>query len=397
MMRGAALLGGVVLALTATSARADDDDDLANRTLVFARGSTLYKADAKGKIETEIATLPSKSAVRALRVDALGKVLLIDVGGSWSWLPLDGSTTTPNPLPCDAGPAQLAEDGLCVLCRAKPAAGSTKQGSIIVTLASGKVMPVDVPATSARLAGIGIERKLVWADATAVWKASPAAPKKATKAAPEAPLRNFSPSPDGSHALGVYAGEVFENARTKKPGETLMVFALDGQGARRKAIQNGVPVEWSHDSKWVLLQDGASACIMLVDGGEYKCWKGYTAASIAPDGKYALILGNRDGSKKQDRDKNDSKKDSKKKSSKKDDKRSKKKAPEPEVTDEEPSELEGEGEGGEEPVTTDDVAVAPPNGQLALYRAKLEGAFATSPSLVMRVVDGAAVWLPTVP
>ncbi|NVB79614.1 MAG: hypothetical protein HOV81_14555 [Kofleriaceae bacterium] len=384
-MRTAVMLGAVVLALTTASAHAETDD-LADRSLVFARGNTLIKTDAKGKTETELATLPSTDKVRALRIDALGKVLLIDVGGSWSWLPLDGSTKTPNPLPCDAGPAQLAEDGLSVLCRAKSDANATG-GSIVVTLATGKVISVDVPPTTSRMTGIGIERRLVWADASAVWAAPAGAVKKAVKVAPAAPLRSFSVSPDGSHALGVFASEVFENARKKVAGETLMVFALDGEAAQRKAIQKGVPVEWSHDSRWVLIQDGASACIMLVVGGEYKCWKGYTAASISPDGKYALILGNRDGSKKQD------KKDDKKSSKKGDKKSKKKKAPDPEpVSDEgEPGEDEGE---GDESTATDDVAVAPPSGQLALYRAQLDGAFAKSPALVMRVVDGAAVWIP---
>lgn len=379
----------VVLALTTASAYAENTDDLATRSLVFARGNTLYRTDAKGKTETEIAKLPSNATVRALRVDAFGKVLLIDVGGSWSWMPLDGSTTTPKDLPCDAGPAQLAEDGLCVLCRAK-SDGNAKESSIIVTLSTGKIVPVDVPPTTAFLSGIGIERKLVWADATSVWAAAAGNVTKATKAAPHAPLRNFTVSPDGSHALGVYAGEVYENARRKKPGETLMVFALDGEAAQRKVIQNGVPVEWSHDSQWVLVQDGRSACIMRVVGGQYKCWKGYTAASISPDGKYALILGNRDGSKKQDHDK----KAGKKKSSKKSDKKSKK--AEPESSDDGEPENEDGGE-GEEPAATDDVAVAPPSGSLALYRAELDGAYTKSPALVMHVVDGAAVWVPSFP
>ncbi len=391
----AVVVGAVVLALsmTASSSGHAQTDDLEGRSLVFVRGTSIIKTDAKGKTETEIATLPSKAKVRALRIDALGKVLLIDVGGSWSWLPLDGSTTTPKDLPCDAGPAQLAEDGLCVLCRAKATTANATPSSIIVTLMTGKVVPVDVPATTSRLTGIGIERKLVWADTSSVWAAPAGTISKATKVAPEPPLRSFSISPDGSHALGVYKGEVFENARTRKPGEVLSIFALDGEAARRKVIQNGVPVEWSHDSRWVLIQDGASACIMLVEGGEYKCWKGYTAASISADGKYALILGNRDGSKKQDRDK----KDGKKKSSKKDTKKAKKKAPDPEpppADEDEGGEAEGAEGGGEEPVATDDVAVAPPSGPLALYRAQLDGAFATSPALVMRVVDGAAVWMP---
>lgn len=364
-----------VLAIACVSALAGlahADDDFSGTKIVFARGDKLLTSDAKGKGEAELVTLPAKATVRALRTDALGKILLADVGGTWSYMALDGSAKSLTELPCDAGPAQLAEDGLCVLCRAK------KGGSIIVNLVTNKVTPVDIPVAGARLAGSGADRKLVWADKGAVWTAPPNDPKKAKQVTKQAPLRGLLPSPDGTHALGTYEDEVFESVKKKKTADVLEVFALDGEGARRKAIQNGVAVEWSHDSKWVLVQDGASACIMLAAGGQYKCWRGYTAAAIAPDGRYALLLGNRSSE-----------------SSKKD-KKTKAKAKKPEkkpAPDEETSEPENPE--GEEPAPVDDVAVAPPGGPVSLYRAQLEGAFTTSPALIARVVDGAAVWIPT--
>jgi hypothetical protein len=350
-------------------------EDVIDGNIVFARGTALIKADARGKGETTLATLPAKSVVRALRTDANGKILLADINGTWSWLPLDGSTKALTELPCDAGPAQLAEDGLCVLCRARQGAGT-----IIVTLKSAKVMPVDVPAV-ARITGVGAERRLVWADKSGVWSASPADPKDRKQVAKAAPLRGFLPSPDGGHALGVYTSEVFEGNRSKvkKPADVLMVFGLDGEGARRKAIQNGVPVEWSHDGQWVLVQDKASACVMLAEGGQYKCWRGYTAASISDDGKYALVLGNRDK-------KSEPKKKKKKKGKKK------KEQPPPEET---PADEQGPNDaehGPEEPI--DDVVIAPPTGPQSLYRVQLEGAYTASPKLVTKVVDGAAVWIP---
>src|SRR4051812_44696331 len=86
-------------------------------SIIFARGSSLMKADTDGKHEAEVATFTSKGPVRALRADAAGKVLLADIGGVWGWMPLDGSTKTLVSLPCAAGPAQLAEDGAAVACR----------------------------------------------------------------------------------------------------------------------------------------------------------------------------------------------------------------------------------------------------------------------------------------
>jgi hypothetical protein len=347
--------------LLAANAHADADDVPAG-DVIFARGASLMRTDARGHGETEIATLPEKAQVRALRTDATGSVLLANVDGAWSWLPLDGSTKTLASLPCADGPAQLAEDGACVLCRAK-------SGSVIVNLATGKTFPVDAPAPGTRIAGVGTERKLIWADKDGVWSASPGAPKQAKKVAPDAPLRDLLPSPDGGRAVGVYRDEVYTDSRHKKPGDLLMSFALDGTGARRKGIKDGIPVEWSHDSQYLLVQDGTSACLMRAPGGQYKCWKGYTAQSVAPDGSYALILGNRDGSKKQT-------------------KAPAKKPP----ADDEPAESDAENG-----PTTPDVPIPPPTGPLALFRAELAGPFTNSPVRIVKVVDGAAVWVPAKP
>lgn len=366
-------LATLFIAALASRAAAGSDEDFSNTAIVFVRGTTLIKSDGKGRNETEIATLPTKAPVRALRTDARGKILLADIGGSWSYMKLDGSAKTLTDLPCDAGPAQLTEDGLSVLCRAK-----TGGGSIIVTLATAKITPVPVPPVGARLTGAGAGTKLVWADKGAVWSAPTSDLKKAKRLAKQAPARNLLPSPDGAYAAGVFADEIYEG-RTRKSGDVLMVFALDGDGARRKLYHNGVPVDWSHDGKWLLVQDGSSACVVLVVGGEYKCWRGYTASSISADGRYALILGNRSSDKD-------------KKSDKKSKRDKKKKAPAPD----EDTNPEAEGdEHGSAPMPTDDVPLPPPDGPRSLYRANLDGAHTTSPALVARVVDGAAVWIPT--
>jgi hypothetical protein len=187
----------------------------------------------------------------------------------------------------------------------------------------------------------------------------------------------------------------------------LMTVQLDGQGARRKTIQDGVAVEWSHDSQWVLVQDGARACIMRSGGGQYKCWRGYTAASLSSDGRWALVLGNRDGSRKQT-----ARKPAKKPIGKAARPSPPPPDPEPQPGDmpwdhiDEPSdEPEGPGltagplgsmtrGGPDAPPVDDDVSVAPPSGPLSLFRARLEGAFTDRPALLVKVVDGAAVWVP---
>ncbi|CAN5850307.1 hypothetical protein BH11MYX3_BH11MYX3_03090 [soil metagenome] len=366
-----AVIAGVMCALAGA---VHADDEFAGASVIFARGSSLYRVDPRGKGETEIATMAApgiKIAVRALRTDAQGKVLLVDVGGKWSFLPLDGSTKTLTELPCADGPAQIAEDATLLLCR------SASGGSLIVSLPDVRQREIEVPPTGTRMVNTGPERRVIWADKTGVWSALTRDLKLRQQVAAEAPLRSFLPSPDGQRAVGVYTDKVYTSIKDTKPADVLMGFALDGQAARRKAIKGGVPIEWSHDSKWVLVQDGGSACIMMANGGQYKCWKGYTGASVASDGRWGLVLGNRDGSKKQSAAKKGSKPKTKGKASK-----------DTEPTDEPESATYGTD------VRVDDVEVAPPSGPLALYRAQLEGAFSVAPTLIVKVVDGAAVWIP---
>ncbi len=376
-----AVLAIVCVATLAGSAAAEDD--FADTAVVFVRGTDLIRSDGKGRHETEIAKLPSEQPVRALRTDAFGKILLADIGGTWWTMPLDGSTTSLTQLPCDAGPAQLTEDGRYVLCRHQ------QGGSLVVNLVTGKLTRLAVPTVGARLLGTsGNRRMLVWADKGAIWTALAPRLARPKQVAKQAPLRSLLPSPDGKHAIGVYPDQVFANARRKQPGEVLEMFALDGSAARRKTIQNGVPVQWSHDSQWLLVQDGSSACIMRATGGQYKCWRGFTAVSVSPDGRYALVLGNRSAEKKADK-----KADKKSKKSRK--RGTRDKEPEPDEAAEEVGEAAEGDDGDGEPMPTDDVPVAPPSGKLSLYRAQLDGAYTTSPALIAHVVEGAAVWVPT--
>ena len=368
-------------------ARAQPADELSATTIVYARGAALYKSDARGKGEALLVALPPKATVRALRTDATATVLLADLGGKWSWMPLDGAAKALAELPCADGPAQLATDGACVLCR------NAKQPdqSIIVNLRTGAQTPIAVPSPGARLTGAGADRRLVWAD-KGIWSAPPGNPARKTQVAPEAPLRGLLPSPDGARAVGVYADVPLAGTPGAKarPAELLMGFALDGVGARRKGIRAGVALEWSHDGQWVLIQDGGSACIMRAIGGQYKCWRGYTAASIAPDGSYALVLGTPPKHKDKDKDKGKGKGASKKGAAPP----APPKPPPPPKPEGDPDQLEDtEGASGAG-APVDDVAVPPPTGPLALYRAKLDGPYTETPVLLVKLVEGAAVWIP---
>ena len=364
-----ALFVGLIVA--AAPARADDD--FGGATVIFARKGALYRVDPRGRNETQVATLPGKGPVRALRTDAAGKVLLFDQDGAWYWLPLDGSAQTPGPLPCAAGPAQIDEDATCVLCAAA-------QGAQIVNLAKGKSFPYAIPIAGARLTGVLPAHRLVWVGSDGVWAAPPGDPKQATKVAPEPPLRDFLASPDGSRAVGVYGDEIYVDAHHKQPAEVLYGFKLDGEAARREGIRTGVPVAWSHDSRWVLVQDGPQACLMAATGGEYKCWRGFTATSIASDGKYALVQGRpAEHHAKPAHEHGHG--------------RVQHAAPAPAPAPGAANEGEGAGDAGTPAVP--DVLVPPPSGPVSLYLAHLEGsAYVEPPTLVARDVDGGAVWVP---
>lgn len=381
MARAALVAGYLAVATHASPAAADDD--FGGATIIFARAHSLLRIDPKGKTETEIATFGDPSdkkakapVVRSLKTDAAGTVLLADLDGSWQWMPLDGSAKSLTPLACGDGPAQLAEDGTCVVCRAKSG------GSQILNIANGKTLAVD--PTGARITGKGSARRLVWADRDGIWSAPPGDRKQAKKVAPQAPLRSFLPSPDGARGVGVYSDEIYTDAHHKKSAEILMGFQLDGQAARRKAIKAGVPVEWSHDGEWLLVQNGGEACLMHATGGEYKCWRGYTAASISSDGKYGVLLGNRDGSHRQAPPVKPAKRAKGKATQRTPVEKKVDPADEPDL------------DGGD--TDDDDVAVPPPSGPLSIFRAKLEGsAFTESPPMIVKVVDGAAAWIPGPP
>ncbi|MFN0248195.1 MAG: hypothetical protein ACKV2T_14990 [Kofleriaceae bacterium] len=362
----------LAIALVASfAAPATANDDFAGAYVIFARGESLLRTDPKGKGEREIAKLPTKAPVRALRTDEAGKILLANVAGKWSWMPLDGTTSTLTELPCADGPAHLATDGSCVLCR-----GATPTSSLIINFATNNSITIPIPTTGARIVGSPPDRKLVWNDASGVWASPPNDPRKKTLVAPTAPLRGFLPNPAGTRAVGVYSDVIHDSPHTTKPAELLMTFALDGQGARRKTVKAGVVADWSYNNEWLLMQDRTSACIVHAAGGQYKCWKGFTAASISNDGKWALILGSRE--KAASATKKSSRKNAKKNNT------------EPRG---EPSN-ESENRAGAEDEISDDVEVPLPTGNLSLYRAQLDGAYTTAPAKIISVLDGAAVWIP---
>ncbi|MBL8625552.1 MAG: hypothetical protein JNK64_29845 [Myxococcales bacterium] len=354
MTRGALVVAAVLAVPALAHAGAKDPDG----RVVFARGTSLWLTDGRGKATaTAIATLPGPAAdVQMIRTDAAGTTLLVELAGAW-WtapMPAPGATTTLTKLGCGAGAARLSLGGDCVVCAS--ATGKT----LLIRLADGKQFTRDAPGATVHLAEKDGARSLVWSDGGAV-RAAPITDRKQVKVvAPEAPLRGLVVSPDGTRAVGTYLAPPPGPPKGEAAREYLMGFPLDGSTARRRLIRDGVVIDWSWDSAWLLIQDGGKACIARAVGGEYKCWKGYTAVSISPDGAWGLVLGPRDGAAGGD--------------------------------DATPAQVE-EG-GGDDEGEVDDGKVALPTGPLSLYRVRLPGTYTERPTLIEREVDGAAAWLP---
>ena len=323
-MKRAAVLA---LVLVAAPARAADDDH-AGASVVFARDTSLWKTDPKGKgPATELVALPGQASdVRMIRSDPAGKVILFDSAGTWYWARLGADVAKPETLPCADAPARLTPDARVVIC------ADDDGKALLVGLVTGKVVHWPAPAAGARIVTTDGVRELIYADGDGIWAAPLVKPRQRRALAPDAPLRGFVAAPDGARAAAITDGHVYEK-KQKIAAEVLSGFALDGKAARRMLHRDSTVIDWSWDSKWLLVQLGDEACITRATGGQYKCWTGYRAQSLAPDGTWALVLGKR--------------KDS------------------------------------------DDDTLS------SLYRAELSGAYTERPALVETVVDGAALWLPT--
>ncbi len=406
-------LGAAIAILIAVAPAVRADDEFAGGSVVFARGTSLWRTDARGKAATELVALPGKGEdVRAIRADAAGANLIVDLAGRWYWTRLtDGTAAALAPLACASGGATLVGDGSCVVC------ASPRGTATIIRLRDGKSFDTGVAAPGATVALSPAGRALVWAEAAGMFASPPGRTKDRRSLGSEAPLAHFTPSPDGTRALGVYRETEVDKDRDGIH-ELLYTIALDGTGARRKVIRHGVPLVWSWDSQWVLVQDRGAGCVMRGVGGEYKCWKGYTAQSIAPDGAWALLLGPRDShaadalaAKAQAENLAKIKANEKAKA---DARRKAKPKPRPRGghhrgPDPDDGGPDDGGEGGEEPDFAGpdedlddggDIADQPvplPARPFSLYRARRNGAYTDKPVVIIKDVDGAAVWLPAPP
>ncbi len=250
----------------AGSARADD----AGGALIFAKEGHLWWRSVKVADDLiDLAAIPSKDPVTSIQVGSALRNALVHAGDAWYWIPLTPNRPT-RKLAC-RGPARLSANGRCIICKGEA-------GQALLYVLSGKPRKMVLPFGDGPFAFAGSDRLAV-VRKTGVWTTTPQGKKK-RRLATHVPTRDFLPTPNGKRAVGFYEGD---NAG-------LYSFRLDGKGARRKLLTEGVPVTWSQSSEWLLVQQPETACVVRGIGGQYKCWDKVLAGAISATGDEVFLI-----------------------------------------------------------------------------------------------------------
>lgn len=289
-------LAVVVLALLSVGPRPSWAKPERQGDILFGRGEALWAMPADNSSEPiRVASLGRPAAdIERMTVSTAGDVVLVDFADGHAVLVLEpGTVATPKSIDCAGKPA-LSGDGRCVLCPAGAEHGAK------VWLYILEKSPAPDAAFSARPkteGADGIRQVLKWlgpdpvafigsgppavavTGARGLWRVS-ISPFRRRLVAPHTPDAHLLIAPNGERAVGSYE----MNGRNELVG-----FRLDGEAARRKLITEGVPIAWSRDSRWLMVQHGRRACVVRAVGGEYKCWRRFRGIGIAADGAFALL------------------------------------------------------------------------------------------------------------
>lgn len=249
--------------------------------VLFGRGDSLYTIgpDQKDK-PVEVVSLGRPAAeMTSLEADATGAVVLIGFGNAWAFarLTADGTVNKPTAIDCP-GTARISPRGDCAVCDEPDGTFS------LIPFAPGAKKTPRPPQSkdTAFLDPYGLE--LAFTDDTGIWALPVRRKAKRRRLAESAPQGGLLISPLGDRAVAAYP-----STDDPKSEPTLFTFALNGKGVRRRLNRNGVALAWSRDGTWLLVRDGIRACLVKATGGQYKCWKKYEGATIAPDGAFAVV------------------------------------------------------------------------------------------------------------
>jgi hypothetical protein len=252
--------------------------------VLFAHGSSIWRMDIAGKGKPDELVKVGEGTVTRIHASDEGDTVVIEKDDEVLWARPKGSTpVTAQPLDCKPN-AHLAADGKHVACM-------DQSGSrVLIRLDPSPRKTVYGAALSTHI-GFG-GGAIVSSDDKGVWTVPPARSQSGRALlAREPPHSHLLVAPSGKRAVGVYVED-------ERNASALYTFRLDGKGVRRRLMKNAVPVAWSRDSRWLLVQAGKSACVISATGGQYKCWSRYQSVGIAPDGSQVLLV--KEGEKDKD-------------------------------------------------------------------------------------------------
>jgi hypothetical protein len=320
LVRTAHLLTACLLSLLIPSlAHAQDG------RIVFARGGALWQQGADGKGEaTQIADLPDDATeVRAIEPFANAHLLVLDMEAYAAWVVWPGAKGA-GELRGGActGRAHASPRGTCLLCPGP-------KGMTLASATRDRSSTVGAELDEAFFLGTSGD-DLVGRSGSEIVALDRRKPKATRVVAKNGLVSSFLPAPDGSRAVAVFGSG--DTARVRS-------FLLDGEGVSRQLGGPGVPVVWSPDSQWVVIQEGilpddpsmgdpgdesgaiddpvqldpwllgapakkskkkpkkppepppptTRACVARAVGGEVKCWDDYHGLAFSPDSTLVLL------------------------------------------------------------------------------------------------------------
>jgi hypothetical protein len=242
VMRSAGLVAvAALLALGATVAAAQDKpaEPPAGR-VIFVRGDALFAAPGDGKgSEQELVKLPADfGAVRGMEASRDGKLIVVRGDKGSAWLTL-GETTWHTGCSGRARPSPTSE---CLIC---------ELNGVVTLLGAKQSFAVKLPGTWHDVNFLGSARELAALDAQkGVLGFGVQSPKQTRLLAKPGASGYLLVAPDGSKAVAVFG----HGATSRVHG-----FVLDGEGIPRSLGGPAVPLVWSVDSTWALLEYGIPA------------------------------------------------------------------------------------------------------------------------------------------
>jgi hypothetical protein len=235
MKRWAALC---LCASASLSPRAASAQKPPTQPLFYVKQGALWERDAAGT-DVKIVPLPAELGTpRAIEVTPRGRLIVLDFGPKQAWV-----------VPSENGP--VVRTGACT-GRARPSPTEEivlcpSDDKVVMQATTADVtIPLPVPIRDAAFLGpsglmlvgtrdaqvVGIDRRR---------------PRVVNVLAGEATRSHLVVSPDGKTGVAVFG---------EGDASRFRVFQLDGQGVSRQLGGPGVPVVFSPDSQWVLVQEG---------------------------------------------------------------------------------------------------------------------------------------------